>query len=351
MLAPVTQVSPLVTIRRRRALPMRGRVLVRAGQEVSATDVIAEANLRPEHVVLDVARGLGLPNRKIGDYVQRHIGEEVTEGDALASRRGLGTRVVRAPANGRVVAMSGGQIMLEVNNKPHRMRARVPGQIAQIEAELGVVIQTVGAWVQGAWGNGPVAIGPLQVVAKDARHLLNTDEITVSLRGAVVLAGHCGKREALEMAASSQVGGLILGSLATQLLPLARRMPYPIVVLEGFGRRPMNQAAFTLLSTNAEREITINAEVFDRYKGTRPEIIIPLPSMGETPPPMSVTHFTPGQRVRIVRAPHSSEVGRLYALMEQAPTFPSGLRLDSAQVEFDDGEMAVVPLANIEVLG
>ena len=153
------------------------------------------------------------------------------------------------------------------------------------------------------------------------------------------------------MAATSQVGGLVLGSLATQLLPMARRMPYPLVVLEGFGRRPMNQAAFTLLSTNSEREVTINAEVFDRYKGTRPEIIIPLPAMGETPPPMSVTHFAPGQRVRIVRAPHSSEVGRIYALMEQAPTFPSGLRLDSAQIEFEDGEMAVVPLANIEVLG
>jgi hypothetical protein len=42
-------------------------------------------------------------------------------------------------------------------------------------------------------------------------------------------------------------------------------MRYPILVLDGFGAIPMNSAAFKLLTTNNKREVTVNAEHFDRY--------------------------------------------------------------------------------------
>jgi transcription antitermination factor NusG len=139
--------------------------------------------------------------------------------------------------------------------------------------------------------------------------------------------------------------------MATNLIPVAARMPYPIIVLDGFGQNPVNSAAHTLLVTNEGREITINAEPYDRFSGKRPEAIIPLPPAGEPRIPRNVTRFTAGQQVRVVRAPFAHKVGVIEALSPEAVAFPSGLRLPAARVEFSDGNKELVPLANIEVLG
>ncbi len=101
MLASVTHILPLTTIRRERRLPVAGRVLVRSGQKVKPTDVVAEANLNPRHLVLHVARGLGLSAEEADELVERKAGDEVVDGDVIASRSGLARRVVRTPASGR----------------------------------------------------------------------------------------------------------------------------------------------------------------------------------------------------------------------------------------------------------
>ena len=57
---PITHILPYTLVKRRRVLPREGRVSVRQGQTVRATDVIATAVLEPRHTMLDVAAGLGV---------------------------------------------------------------------------------------------------------------------------------------------------------------------------------------------------------------------------------------------------------------------------------------------------
>jgi hypothetical protein len=66
---------------------------------------------------------------------------------------------------------------------------------------------------------------------------------------------------------------------------------------------------------------------------------------------LDIDTFTTGQRVRIVRAPYNSAVGTIIALPTGMQRFPSGLRAPAAEVELENGEKAVVPVANIEVIG
>jgi hypothetical protein len=66
-------------------------------------------------------------------------------------------------------------------------------------------------------------------------------------------------------------------------------MRFPIVVTDGFGALPMNSATFRLITTNNNREATLNAEARDRYSGTTPEVIIPLPSSSACPNPRTWT--------------------------------------------------------------
>lgn len=349
MISTVTHILPLAKIRRSRFLPVAGTVLVRAGQVVEATDVVATANLNPEHILVDVARGLGVSRANASKFIKRQLGEEVNQESTIADKGGFG-RVVRAPVNGKIVAINNGQILLEVRNQPFELLAGISGTVVEIEADYGVIIETTGAWVQGVWGNGQMDIGGLHVLAQEPDHELTLKEMDPSVRG-VVLAGHCKDRNVLEAAVSNHWHGLILASMPTHLIPVAKQMPYPIVVLEGFGRIPMNTVTHTLLSTSGEREVTLNAQAYDPDTGTRPELIMPTEASGSPPLPIDLQRLAQGLKVRLLRAPYISMTGTISYMLPGLSRFESGLRAQGAEVELDNGEKVVVPLANIEVLG
>lgn len=349
MLAPVTHITALARIRRKRMLPVPGTVLVRAGQTVAATDVVAEAVLAPEHRVIDVVRGLGVPAERAAQFIEREVGEEITR-ETVVAKRGMG-RELPARVDGRIVAISNGQILVEVRSKPFQLMAGMPGTVSEVSVGYGVTIEGVGAWVQGLWGNGHINSGTLAVMMESREDKFGIDKLDPSQRGSVMLGGYCGERRALEGAHELQLRGLILASLATPLIPVARRLSFPVLVLEGFGKLPMNAAAYKLLSTNAGREIAVDAEPFDRFSGERPEAIIGLPAGGQPPVPLDLDTFKIGQRVRVGKAPHLAVVGSIRALPEGLSRYTSGLRAPGAEVEFENGESSLVPLANMEVIG
>jgi hypothetical protein len=192
--------------------------------------------------------------------------------------------------------------------------------------------------------------GLLNVQMRSADDTLTTDQLDVSLRGAVVLGGFCNDKNVLISADELPLRGMILASMDSTLTPLAMKMRYPIILTEGFGRTPMSSAAFKLLSTSARREVSVNAEPWNRYEGTRPEIIIPLPTSGEPALPSETTEFKTGQLVRIVRAPHKGKVGTLTYLHPGTAILPNGLRARAADLRLESGENLTLPLANIEVL-
>jgi hypothetical protein len=349
MLAPVRHILPLTTIRRDRLLPVPGKVVVRKGQKVGATDTVAEVNLVPEHILLDLGRGLGISSKKVENYIQIKVGYPVAEGDIIAGPAGMTRRVVRAPHNGRVIQIEGGKALLEVQGQPFELKAGLPGMVTDLLPDRGVVIETTGALVQGVWGNGRIEYGLMYVLITTPDHILTVDGLDVSLRGSIILAGHCESAEALKTAEEMPLRGIILSSLSPALIPVAAKLRIPVMVIEGFGRWPMDSAAFKLLTTNARREIALNGEPWDRYLGTRPELVIPLPADRELPPPRDADIFSPGQQVRVLRAPYAGKIGTLVDLPGTV-VFPSGIRALAGEVHLENGESAVLPLANLEVL-
>jgi hypothetical protein len=139
--------------------------------------------------------------------------------------------------------------------------------------------------------------------------------------------------------------------MASSLLQAAVQMRYPILVLDGFGAMPMNTAAYNLLTTNDKREVTVNAEIFDRYNGNRPEVIIPLPVSSEPEEPNPYEAFAVGHRVRMRRAPHAGMLGAIASLPPGMSVLPSGLRVPAAEVKLENGNSVLVPLVNLEVVG
>ena len=351
MLAPVLHILPLTTIVRERVLPVSGRVNMHVNQRVNPTDVVAETTFAREHVLLDVARTFGIPATEADKLIRVSEGDRLAKDAPIAEKPGLIPHTIKAPRAGRVMISGSGQVLMEVSDARIELRAGMPGVVTQIIPDKGVVIRTAGALIQGVWGNGRIDYGLMVSLLEKPDDVLIADRLDVSLRGSVILAGQVRDLDTLKAAAELPVRGLILSSMPSALIQPAYQMKYPILVTEGFGVLPMNSAAFKLLTTNNKREATVNADHFDRYTGTRPEVIIPLPISIEPDEPNKYEQFELGRHVRMRRPPHTGMLGTITDLPVGLSLLPSGLRAPAAEVKLENGETVLAPLVNLEVVG
>jgi len=349
MLAPVTHILPLTGLRRARRLPDKGQVLVRSGQKVNAVDVIAEQPSKTEHLLLNVSDALDIDRSEFSkSFITRKAGDVLQEGDVIAESGNLLKRVLRVPAAGEILLIAGSMVLFEVDRPPIKLQAGFTGQVAEIIPDRGAFIEASGALVQGVWGNGKIDLSLLTVLALDPDDDFTPQKLDVTMRGSVVMGGHCSDVEALKSASELPLRGLVLSSMTADLLPEAAALDFPVILLEGFGRIPVNKTAFDILVTNSKREVCLNAAPWDRYSGERPEIFIPLPATGELPP--ETDEFRAGQKVRILSTPYSGQVGILEDLQPEQVLLPSGLRSRAGAVRLKSQEKVVIPLINLDVL-
>ncbi len=349
-LPPVTHVLALTTIRRERQLPVPGTVTARVNEKVQAPDVIAEAEAVPRHLFLDLARGLGVPEDQAGRHVRRHVGDQLDAGDLIAGPVGLARRTVRAPARGRIVSLSGHRLLFEAATAALTLQAGFPALVVASDGTRSVTLETAGALIQAAWGNGRQDYGVMRSVGSGPGDRIQTAQLDINLRGAVLFGGICDQPAPLHQATELSVRGMILGSIPAELIPVALRLPYPLVVTEGFGRTPMNTAAFSLLTANVGHDAAVNAQPAEPYGSQRPEVIIPLPASRPPAMPEETVALAPKVRVRVLRAPYQGVVGVVRELPTRAVDYPSGILARSASVELEGIGTKLVPLANLEIL-
>lgn len=348
MLAPVYHILPLTNIRRMRTLPVAGSVLVRPGQKVNASDVVAQAQVPAGHVILDIRRGLGIPQVSAAEScIVRQVGDRLEKGDVIAESGGVFARIIRAPQDGEIVSIGGGQVLLRVRTATLEVTAGFAGTVADIIKDQGAIIETHGALIQGVWGNGRSDNGMLMVVTKSPEDELTRAQIEVSMRGGVVVGGHCASADVLHACAELPLRGLVLASMSSDLIAVAEGLAYPVIVIEGFGKIPMNPSAFQLLTTSDKRDASVSA-AFSRATGERPEVIIPLPALGQVAPETDT--FTAGQTVRIQGAPYAGRFATILQTRTGLFTLPNGLKAAAADVQLEDGTRVAVPLANLEVI-
>ena len=351
MLASFTHILPLTTIVRKRLLPCDGRVLVKVGQKVDSADMVAEAIIGRKHLILDVARELNVSVRRAAPLIKVKRGQKVNQGEVDAESSGVFAREVNSPVDGRVVVIGGGKLVLETGGSPIEILAGMQGTVTDIIPDRGVVIRATGSLIQGVWGNGLLDTGVMMSAMDSPDEVFDVSRLDVAVRSAIILGGYVDNPRVFRNAADLPVRGLVLSSMSPELIPLVSQLPYPVMLLEGYGRRPINSTAYKLLSTSARRVINLNAAVYDWMSGDRPEVFISLPVSQEPPEPREVDTFNPGQVVRIISLIGPSQIGTLIQSNSIQSSLPNGVKAKTATVKLESGEQILVPLTNLEVLG
>ncbi|MGC9394139.1 MAG: hypothetical protein ACP5J4_04735 [Anaerolineae bacterium] len=349
MFIPYSIVNPLTTVRLPRRLPRPGEVLVRLGEAVDPARVVAQTVEPADFCIVDVARELKVPVKKVKAYLKVNRGATVAEGDVLASRGGLGGQVCRAPIDGAIMGSGRGRLLLEAEPQTVHVAALVPGLVVEASPTGGVVIEASGAFMQMGWGNGKEAFGVLRVVVRAPRHPIRTKHIDAAAQGAILVGGSHFDEETLEQATEMQVRGIIVGGVPPSMAPLLETVEFPIVSTEGISTAPMSQAFFDLLRSLDGREVSVSGRMRYRWGTERPYVMVPMPARGATPINPE-TPLTVGSRVRVLRGPYTGVSGVVSDIPTSLIQLETGARLPGVQVDLGGKEFALVPFVNLERL-
>ncbi len=352
-LPSVTQVKALTYIRRRRMLPVPGEVVVRGSQEVSPVQVVARASQDTGFQILRGSQMLGVSPEELPDYLLVEEGTAVHRGMPLMrGKKNLFGRAKRysSPIDGFLHQVQNGYLILQNTPELLELRAMMHSRVASIIPNRGVILETNGSLVQAMWDSGKEAYGKLKVVAQSPDEFLKSDGIGSDFHGTIVVIGRIEKRELLQQMEDQGVRGVIAGSMPSDLCRAARTLSYPVFLTDGIGYQSMADPIFQLLQQSEDRELSLFKRI-PGMRGSRPEIVIPLPTTHvpeQQQSPQATVEV--GQSVRVLRYEGGSPMGTVKALYSHPRLTAIGTRVPGADVELQNGEVVFVPYTNLDLI-
>ena len=366
---PGLRVTDRAVLRRERRLPLKGDVLVSVGHHVAPDTVVARTELPGNVQIVNVAAQLSLDPATVPAALLKPVGSVVRKGDPIAqgtSLFGLVKNTIQSPAHGTIESVSpvSGQLILREPPLPVEVNAYVRGVVSDVLPGEGVVIETIGAFLQGIFGVGGETFGEIAIAASGPEQELTEAMLEPAHRGKVVVGGsrvsHATLMRAKEIGVAAVVAGgfddrdlrQLLGKDLGVAITGSEELGFTLVLTEGFGRIPMAGRTWRLLEAHRGERASVSGATQIRAGVMRPEIIIPregaLNSGSETD---LSTGLEIGSLLRVIREPHFGRIGRVVELpseLRQLET-ESGARV--LVVEFaDDSARAVVPRANVELI-
>ncbi len=352
-LPSITKVKALTTVRRERILPQPGEVVVRPAQEVSPVQVVARASRETGFQILRGSKMLGVPPEDLPNYLLIEEGTAVHRGmPIMVGKKNLFGRAKRyaSPIDGILHQVRNGYLILQHTPELIELRAMMHSRVANLVSNRGVILETNGSLIQAMWDSGREAYGKLKVVAQSPDEILKSDKIDSDFHGTIVVVGRIEDRELLQQVEDKGARGIIAGSMPSDLCRAARSLSYPVFLTDGIGYQSMADPIFQLLRQSEDRELSLFMRIPGR-RGSRPEIVIPLPTatVPEQPAAPGAT-VEIGQRVRVLRYRAGSPMGTVAALHSHPRLTEVGTRMPGADVELQNGEVVFVPYTNLDLI-
>lgn len=365
---PGLRVADVAVIRKERRLPLKGRVLVKMGDEVAADTIVARTELPGNVKMVNLANILGVPPEDIPDLLLKKEGDALAVDDVLAQSKGifgLFRNTVRSPIEGTFESFNKvtGQAVLREPPSPVTIEAYVKGRIVGVIEEEGVLVETRATFVQGIFGIGGETRGEIRQVVKNPEQELTADLIDKSCAGKILIGGSYVSHSTLKKAVATGVKGIVTGGFDDRdlkdflgfdlgvAITGHENKGITLILTEGFGRMHMARNTFDLLCSREGMWASINGATQIRAGVIRPEVVIPLEeSSVSSVSDRSQGAMNIGSPIRVIRAPYFGRLGRVTALPAELQVLETEAKVRVLEVEFADSSRAVVPRANVEMI-
>ncbi|UCG62402.1 MAG: hypothetical protein JSV52_03705 [Candidatus Zixiibacteriota bacterium] len=367
---PGLKVTEKLLVRKHRILPLKGEVIVKVGDQVSPDDVVARTHLPGNVVPLNVANKLGIPPEDMGEVMVVKEGQPIKDGEPIAVKKAFikwFSSTCTATIDGTLESISSvtGQVLQRGHPIPVEVTAYLKGEVVDVIPDEGVVVSCQAAFIQGIFGIGGEASGTLHIAVPDNTTVLEANLIDENMKDQVIVGGSLVTADAIKKAIKVGVKGIVIGGFDDKdlrdflgydigvAITGSEEIGVTLVVTEGFGQINMAQKTFELLKRNQGEMVCINGATQIRAGVIRPEVVIPIRSEGVAASQegeAQMEGLAIGSPVRVIRHPYFGRLGKVTDLPAPLHKLESESKARILEVEFDNGERAIVPRANVETI-
>lgn len=365
---PGLKVTTNIKLRKERRLPLKGDVIVKIGDKVSADDIVARTELPGDVETLNLAGKLGVMPNELKQFMKKNEGDPILKGEIIAESSGffgLFKNQIESPIKGTIETVSDitGQLILRAPPTPVEIDAYMDGEVVDIIENEGVVIESKVTFVQGIFGIGGEARGIIEPIVHNPKDVVEAAIINESHRGKVLIGGSYVTKEAIEKAVKVGVTGIVVGGIDDAVLKefLGYEIGVAItgnedkgitlIITEGFGKMNMSPAAFRLLTHHKGNHASINGATQIRAGVLRPEVIVPLEASTKTHKTKDYSKgVEEGETVRIIREPYFGIIGKVTELPPDLEVIETESRVRILKVKTEDEKILTIPRANVEII-
>lgn len=365
--SPGLKVLKSTVLRRNRRLPIKGQTLVKIGDKVGAEQVVLKTELPGKADVVNVMSLLGCQPHEVKQFMVKPIGEHVEKGELLAMRAaffGLFKTRIESPMSGTIESISdvSGQVVMRGAPVPVDVKAYIDGKVVEADEGEHVTVEVTGSFIQGIFGVGGETYGRIVVASQDPNGILDESSFTEEMKGAVVVGGslitYNGLKKAIECGVNAVVvGGFddadlkkFLGFDLGVAITGHEELGLTLVLTEGFGQIPMADKTFALLKECEGKNASVNGATQIRAGVMRPEVIVARDEEASMKENEAKLILDIGTRVRVIREPYFGLFGTVTALPAELTKLPTESLARVLDLKFDDGTVATVPRANVEIM-
>ncbi len=354
---------------RLRQLPLKGEVHLNVGDEVQFDTIVASTKIPGNVQMLNIANQLNVEPESVPECMLVELDEPISKGQLLAESKGLFglfKSQVKSPIEGTLANVSNitGQAILSEPPIPIEVNAYTSGKVKEVIPEEGVTIETNCVLIQGILGLGGENSGEIVSLVQSPSETTSADMINESHIGKILICGAYISLETFKKAQSLKVAGIVIGGFGYNDLSKilgyslgvaitgSENLGTSIMITEGFGNISIAKRTFDLLTQHIGHFGSINGSTQIRAGVIRPEILIPLEKSETSSVEFNEDDLiiSEGSPVRVVRDPYFGEVGKVVALPPELTKMESETMVRVAEVKFPNGEVKIIPRANLEMI-
>ena len=367
---PGLKVTEKHLIKKSRILPLKGEVLVKVGDKVNPDDVVARTHLPGNVVPLNVANKLGIPPEDIELVLQKKIGDPIAKGESIALKKSFikwfsSSAVATIDGTLESVSKVTGQVLQRGHPIPVEVKAYLRGEVTEIFPDEGVEVSCQGSFMQGIFGIGGETYGEIKVATPDNSTILTDEFINEDMAGHVIVGGSIVTADAMNKAIKLGVKGIVVGGLDDKdlrdflgydigvAITGSEDIGTTLVISEGFGEIAMARKTFDLFKAHEGEMACINGATQIRAGVIRPEVVIPAETSAseiDTGASGEIQGLAVDSPVRVIRHPYFGRLGKVTDLPSPLQKLESESKARVLEVEFENGERAVIPRANVEMI-